>query len=333
MFSLRSVIIIMQAARLVGLLGISNDVEGIIDNFNLEEICEYDTVSDFLSMDTEEFEERYDKCELYERDILYCTQEAWKYQGEAVDWFQEPDEYYDVEDITAIRFINGYPAEINVYGENNGAEDNRNMKMLLLQYFDDYALSMYFQECKDAQSREEELKLMEVSFLKVKLGEYDRRGVAPKALYEFLEDVYYEVQEELQAGEWAVSPDGEKAVYISNGALPKHPSQIFVRYQGKIPDLIFRNEWEYHFTAWIDEDHFICYNDGGPIMIHLENGQIEKIKQEEDDYDAWGCEYEIKENQLIATCLDEEYYCWDIIREDDDIRITKTENQDEDKED
>ena len=120
MFSLRSVIIIMQAARLVGLLGISNDVEDIIDNFNLEEICEYDTVSDFLSMDTEEFEERYDKSELYERDILYCTQEARRYDGEAVDWFQEPDEYYDAEDITAIRFINGYPAETNVSGENMG---------------------------------------------------------------------------------------------------------------------------------------------------------------------------------------------------------------------
>ena len=140
MFSLRSVIIAIQAARLVGLLGISNDVEDIIDNFGLEEICEYDIVSDFLSMYTEEFEERYDKSALYERDILYCTQEAWKYDGEAVDWFQEPDEYYDVEDITAIRFINGYPAGINVSGETDGVEDNRNMKMLLLQYFDDYEI-------------------------------------------------------------------------------------------------------------------------------------------------------------------------------------------------
>ena len=55
--------------------------------------------------------------------------------------------------------------------------------------------------------------------------------------------------------------------------------------------------------------------------------------QLEDDYDAWGCEYEIKENQLIGTCLDEEYYRWDIIRKDGDIRITKTENRGEDKED
>lgn len=324
MFWLRSIILTMQAARLVGLWGISSNVEELIDNFNLMEICDYAMVSDFLSMDTAEFEQRYDKNGLYDRDILYCSREAWKYDGEAVDWFQEPEEYYEVEDITAIRFMNGCPVETDVFGENDEAEDNQKMKMLLLQYFDDYAVSMYFHACKDTQSGAEELKLMEASFLKVKLEEYDRREVAPKALYELLEDVYYEVQEELRAGEWAVSPDGEKAVYISNGALPKHPSQIYVRYQEKLPDLIFRGTWEYHFTGWIDENHFICYNDFGPIMIHLENKQIEIIKQEEDHYDAWGCGYEIKENQLIAACLDEEYYRWDIVRKDGDIRIIKT---------
>lgn len=238
-----------------------------------------------------------------------------------------------MDDITAIRFINRYPVETDVSEESEESEDDQNMKILLLQYFDDYAVSMYFRECRDMQIGAEKMKLIEVSFLKVKLDGSDRREAAPRALYYFLEDVYYEVQEEKRIGEWDVSPDGTKAVYISNGALPKHPSQIFVRYQEKIPDLIFRRTWECHFTDWIDEDHFICYNDSGPIMIHLETRQIENIKQEEDDYDAWGCEYEIKGDQLLATCLGEEYYRWDIIRKDGDIRIIKTENQDEDKED
>lgn len=82
MFWLKSIIITIQAARLVGLLGISNDVEDIIDNFNLEEICDYDTVLDFLSMDTEEFEERYDKNELYERDCRGRIYSVWRQKWE-----------------------------------------------------------------------------------------------------------------------------------------------------------------------------------------------------------------------------------------------------------
>lgn len=317
MFSLRSVIIIMQAARLVGLLGISNDVEDIIDNFGLEEVCEYNMVSDFLDMDTEEFEERYDKSELYERDILYCTKEAWRYHGIPTPSY-DGIESYDVDDITAIRFVNICAAEADMPGKADVTESYREAEMLLTPYYGDYGVSMFFQERKDGQGREE-LKLVEVSFLKVKMSEYDRREVAPEELYGVLEWDYYYGWEELQQAEWNISPAGTKAVYIVNGLIPNSPSQIFVRYQGKIPDLIFRNDWKYHFTAWIDEDHFICYNDGGPIVIHLENGQIEKIKQEEDDYDAWGCEYEIKENQLIAMFWNEEYYRWDIIREDGEI--------------
>ena len=111
------------------------------------------------------------------------------------------------------------------------------------------------------------------------------------------------------------------AVYISNGALPKHPSQIYVRFQEKVPDLIFRNTWQYFFAGWIDEDHFICYNDAGPVLVHLETEQIEAVKKEEDDYDTWGCHYELKENQMIALFSDEEYYRWDIISENGDIYL------------
>lgn len=331
MFWLKSIIITIQAARLVGLLGISDDVEDIIKSFDLEEICDYDMVSDFLSMDTEEFEGKYDKNELYERDILYCTQEAWRYQGVPTPSY-DGAEIYDVDDITAIRFINICPLEEDMPGKDDALGNFQKVEMLLLPYYGDCVASMFFQEKKDAQGREE-LKLTEFSFLKVKMSEHDRREVAPEELYRVLEWDYYYGWKELQQAEWKVSPGGTKAVYIINGLIPNSPSQIFVRYQEKIPDLIFRRTWECHFTDWIDEDHFICYNDSGPIMIHLETRQIENIKQEEDDYDAWGCEYEIKGDQLLATCLGEEYYRWDIIRKDGDIRIIKTENQDEDKED
>lgn len=75
------------------------------------------------------------------------------------------------------------------------------------------------------------------------------------------------------------------------------------------------------FAGWIDEDHFICYNDAGPVLVHLETEQIEAVKKEEDDYDTWGCHYELKENQMIALFSDEEYYRWDIISENGDIYL------------
>ena len=148
------------------------------------------------------------------------------------------------------------------------------------------------------------------------------RGTVPW----YREKEYYEVQEEIRSGEWAASPEKKRAVYISNGALPKHPSQIYVRFQEKVPDLIFRNTWQYFFAGWIDEDHFICYNDAGPVLIHLETEHIEAVKKEEDDYDAWGCHYKLKGNQMIAIFSDEEYYRWDIIRENGDIYLESRDN-------
>lgn len=277
-------------------------------------------VADFLSMDAEEFENQYDRNELYNRGILYCSRCAWKYDGEAVDGFQEPEDYHDIDDITAIRFINLYSSDMDVYGEDYDFETEQEEEKLVLQYFGDYAVSIYSFRGSGTQSGEK-VNIAEFSYIKAELSKGDNKEAAPEALYEFLEKEYYEVQEEIRSGEWEVSPEKKKAVYISNGALPKHPSQIYVRFQEKVPDLIFRNTWQYFFAGWIDEDHFICYNDAGPVLIHLETEHIEAVKKEEDDYDAWGCHYELKGNQMIAIFSDEEYYRWDIIRENGDIYL------------
>ncbi|MDE7199312.1 MAG: hypothetical protein K2O15_10565 [Lachnospiraceae bacterium] len=55
----------------------------------------------------------------------------------------------------------------------------------------------------------------------------------------------------------------------------------------------------------IDEDHFICYNDFGPYLIHLETKHIEDIKK------------------------DGEYYRWDIVRENGEVWIVKAADQEE----
>lgn len=77
---------------------------------------------------------------------------------------------------------------------------------IVYQCFEDYAVSMYFQEKNDVQGNPE-LELTELSFIKVKFGEDERREIAPRRLYELLESGYYEAREEIEAGEWAVSPE------------------------------------------------------------------------------------------------------------------------------
>lgn len=295
--------------------------EDLADKINFEEIYAEDVVSDFLSMDAETFEKSYDKNALYERDILYCTEEAWKYHGEQVDGFQDPKDYYEVDDITALRFLNPGLADAKQHVEDDDLERVENR--IFFKCFDDYAVSLYFQE-----TGESELALRELSLIKVKFSEDERRETVPKALYELLERRYYEAREEIAEGEWAESPGKTRAVYISNGALPKHPSQIFVRYQEKIPDLIFRRTWECYFVGWIDEEHFLFRNDMGLYMIHIETSQTEEIvtiSTHEGNFETWGCEYEIKGDQVIATCLDEETYCWDIVKENGEIHLVKAE--------
>lgn len=58
-----------------------------------------------------------------------------------------------------------------------------------------------------------------------------------------------------------------------------------------------------------------------PILIHLENNQVEQIKKEDDDYDTYGAKYKIDGNRLICQFLDEQIYCWNIIKEDDEVLI------------
>ena len=62
-------------------------------------------------------------------------------------------------------------------------------------------------------------------------------------------------------------------------------------------------------------------------MIHLETKRIEDIKKDGDNYDTYGCKYEIEGDQLIAIVLDEEYYRWDIVRENGEVRIVKAADQ------
>lgn len=171
---------------------------------NLEGMYDEDVVSDFLSMDREVFEKQYDKNALYEKDILYCTEEAWKYQGEQLDGFSDPKEYFDIDDIWAIRFVKPGLTEPSLNVETDHFEDVRNR--IAYQCFEDYAVSMYFQEKNDVQGKPE-LELTELSFIKVKFGEDERREIAPRRLYELLESGYYEAREEIEAGEWAVSPE------------------------------------------------------------------------------------------------------------------------------
>lgn len=298
---------------------LANDIP--ISQTNLDEIInEEDSlitssmVSDFISLDSKSFEEKYDRNELYEKDILYCDKNSWKYDGNAVDSYQKPDAYYNVTDITAIRFIrDSYVLE--------NADEEINDREVYIQCLDDCAISIFFQKKKDSQSGEEVLNLLEVSFIKVK-AEGEK---VPESLYQDLENGYYQVRAEIQSEEWIESPDRTKAVCVSNGALPKHPSQIFVRYQDKIPDSVFRMTWECGIVGWIDDEHIVFYeiDMSGPLLIHLETNQIEKIKKKDDDYDVYGAKYEIQDNQLVCTCLGEKIYCWDIVKENNDIHITK----------
>lgn len=326
MFWLKSMILTMQMIRIIGLCGISGDVEALVDNFKLEDIYDEDVVSDFLSMDAESFEKQHDKNALYERNILYCTEEAWRFQGVATPAYDGIDSYY-LDDIRAIRFTNVWPQDMVIY------EDTILFNQLnLIRYFGDYAVSMYFQESRDEKSGKEEIRLIELSIVKVELSEQDRGEVSIEDIYKSLEYNYYDGWREMDQVEWNESPEGTKAVYIVNGMIPNAPSQIVVRYQEKIPNFIFRKTWQYLFEGWIDEDHFVCYNDAGLYLVHIETRQIEEIvtiSTQEGDFETWGCQYEIKGNQVIATCIHDDRYYWDIVRESGEVRLVKSIDHEE----
>lgn len=281
-------------------------------------------VSDFLHMDSENltFENKYDRSQLYEQDILYCDMEAWRYHGGQLDGFSNPEDYYNVSNIFALRylldsklydFVEEDHIDVASYG------DSSFMKGVYIQYMGNYAISVYFQRNTDLP-KEDEMKLLEISVVKAELDE----GIAPESLYQYLEDDYYEVREAIRSENWVISPLRNKEVCVMNGALPKHPAQIFIRYREKMPDTIFRFTWEQGIADWIDEEHIVCYMiDWVPHLIHLETSRIEDIEGGIDDYDPCGAKYEINGNQLIAKVLGEEVYRWNIVEENHEVSIVK----------
>lgn len=281
-----------------------------------ETVSESQIVADFLQLNSEEFQNKYDRNELYIRNILYCDMDAWKYQGNQLDAFQNEEDYYDVADISAIRFRNP-SQEMYIFDDNDWS--GINSEYVDINVMGDFAISMYNPEGSH-QGKNDGLEMTEISFVKVKLKD----GTVPEALYSYLENGYYRVREEIQKELWIQSPDGTKSACVSNGSLPKHPSQIFIRYEDEIPDCVFRRTWECEIVGWIDEEHLVCYElDMYPMLIHLENNQVEVIKNEDDDYDAYGATYRLESNYLICECLGEEIYRWNIVSENNDILFVK----------
>lgn len=94
-------------------------------------------------------------------------------------------------------------------GEAEEQEEALADKINFEEIYDKDVVSMYFQEKGDS-----ELELRELSFIKVKFSEYERRETVPKTLYELLERNYYEAQEEIAEGEWVESPGKTKATIV-----------------------------------------------------------------------------------------------------------------------
>ena len=275
-------------------------------------------ISDYLHMDSLEFQEKY-KEELYKKGILYCDKDAWKYDGSQLDAFQ--DEYYNVKNITAIRIYKKQDSPI-YHNLNIGDKTDQYEEKIKIDYNTDYAVSIY------SKLSDGNLPLIEeISFLKIELD----KGTAPEALYCFIEINYYEVMENLEHQTWITSPDGEKAACVSNGNLPKHPAQIFIRYQDDKPYTIFRRTWEHEIAGWIDDNHLICYaiDVGTPALIHLERNEIEAISNKKSDYDTYGAKYTIQENYLIAQDFEKRLYQWKILEKDGEIYVLDTYTKEE----
>ena len=297
-------------------------------------------VSDFLAMDSEDFENKYDRNQLYEGDILYCDMEAWKfhgYYGMEPDW-EDCYDYFNITNITALRYI--LDDSLYDFVEENHADtdsliDSSFTTGVYIQHMGDYAISMYFQK-NMGDEEADSVKLLEISFVKVELRE--GVGIAPKPLYQLFEDDYYKGRESLLfliegwgrwPEDWIISPDGNKEVCVLNGGLPKSAAQIFVRYRDKKADTVFRFTWEQEIAGWIDDEHFVCNTSYGALrLIHLETNQIEEIEIAVGDngqpvFDSYGAHYEINDNKLIARVLGEERYRWDIVKENQEVHIVE----------
>lgn len=129
------------------------------------------------------------------------------------------DDHYVVEDITAIRIYKIQPVPV-YHNMNIGDQTEQCGSKINISYNTEYAVSIYSTPSDDNVSF-----IVEISFIKAELDQ----GTAPAELYYYIENDYYEVRESLKNATWVLSPDKEKAVCVSNGALPKHPAQIFIR--------------------------------------------------------------------------------------------------------
>ena len=271
-------------------------------------------ISDFLSMDSVEFQENYNKDDLYQSGILYCGHEAWKYDGNQVDAFQEPGDYYSVANITAIRFYKEQPVLIYL-NMNINDQSGQYEEKISIDYHTDYAVSIYSKPGDNGLPC-----IQEISFVKIELCS----GEAPRDLYQYLESDYYKVRASLIGETWILSPDGEKAVCVSNGGLPKHPSQIFIWHKDNKPLTVFRETWELRVVGWIDNDHLVCdvIDIAPPILVHLERNEMEKITEER-NFDTYGAKYSIQGSCLIAQPYVEEPYQWQILEKDGEIYIVE----------
>ncbi|MCM1145706.1 MAG: hypothetical protein NC407_13480 [Lachnoclostridium sp.] len=288
-------------------------------------------VSDFLAMDSEDFENKYDRNQLYEDSILYCDMAAWRfhgYYGMEIDW-EDCYDYFNIINITALRYIAAgslYNFVEENHTDKDSLVDSNPTTGVYIQHMGVYAISIYFQRDMDTQ-KEDLVKVLEISFVKMELRE--GVGTAPETLYQLLEDDYYDGRERILSEDWMISPGGNKEVCVLNGGLTKSPAQIFIRYQDKRPDTVFRFEWEQGAVGWIDNEHVVCYTmDVKPKLIHLETNQIEEIEIPVGDngwwdvaFDAYGAHYEIKGNHLIARYESEELYRWDIVKKNNEVYI------------
>ena len=283
------------------------------DKESTEDIVQ--VIFDYLHLDALEFQEKYKKEELYENGILYCSKDAWKYDGSQLDAFQ--NDCYDVDNITAIRICKTQSVPV-YYNLNIGDQTDQYEQKIHIDCNTDYAVSIYSKPSNDNL-----LRIEEISFIKVELNE----GTAQEGLYHFIENNYYEVMESLEYETWILSPDGEKAVCVSNGALPKHPSQIFIWYKDDKPLTIFRRTWEHRVIGWIDNDHLVCdvVDIDTPVLLHLERNEIEPIVSKNCNYDTYGAQYEIQENCLIAQSCGEQLYKWEILEKDEEIFVVDIE--------
>lgn len=270
-------------------------------------------ISDYLRMDSLKFQEKYAKDELYEKGIFYCDKNAWKYDGSQLDAFQ--DDPYVVEDITAIRIYKKQPVPV-YHNMNIGERTEQYSSKLNINYNTEYAVSIYSTQSDDNISH-----IVEISFIKIGLDQ----GAAPEELYYYIESDYYEVRENLENETWILSPDREKAACVSNGALPKHPAQIFIWYKNDKPLTVFRRTWEHRIVGWIDDNHLVCYavDVDTPVLIHLEKNEIEPIINEKCKYDTYGVEYKIQDHYMIAQCLGEQLYQWEILKKDGEVFLIK----------